>query len=42
VGGDPRLVFLDEAGNEIKEVNISEHDVEGIKNLLEAHGIFSN
>jgi hypothetical protein len=38
VGGDPRLVFLDEYGTEVYEENVSEYDVEGIKMILAKHG----
>lgn len=38
VGGDPRLVFMDEVGTEIETLDVSNFDVNGIKNELEKRG----
>jgi hypothetical protein len=42
VGGDPRLVFIDEEGKEVKEINISDQDPVGISRILEAHGFYAH
>jgi len=39
-GGDPRLVFLDENGIEVEEINVSSYEKEGIGKLLEERGFF--
>lgn len=38
IGGDPRLVFTDEAGKEIKKVDISALDSDGIEAVLNQNG----
>lgn len=39
-GGDPRLVFLDELGEELKTINVKNYDSKGIQKLLEDHGFY--
>ena len=38
VGGDPRIVFMDEKGEEIEEIDISKMDEIKIENLIESKG----
>ena len=38
VGGDPRLVFFDQSGTELKVLDVSQMDRNEIKKVLENHG----
>jgi len=38
VGGDPRLVFFDQSGTELKVLDVSQLDRNEIKKILENHG----
>ena len=40
VGGSPRLIFKDEAENELKTIDISDGDTASISTILEEHGFF--
>ena len=37
-GGDPRLALMDDKGNELEEIDISEMNEEQIGNLIESKG----
>ncbi len=40
IGGSPRLIFKDEAENELKTIDVSDGDTESISVILEEHGFY--